>query len=250
MLAFHPKWEAFFTNLRFVVLDEVHTYRGVFGSHVANLLRRLLRVAEIYGARPQIIACSATIANPGELAARLTGACAGRRRRQRRPRRRPVLPLPQPVAALPGHAGVSKLLREAVREDLATICFTKSRKNTELVYTWAVHGDARLRRLNQRVPLRVPARGAARDRGEALHRRAQSRGEHVGPRDGDRHRRAGRLHPRRLSRLDHLDLAARRARRAPGPRVARPAARGAGRSRPVLHEAPVRSSSRRASSRR
>jgi DEAD/DEAH box helicase domain-containing protein len=146
MLAFHAKWETFFTNLKFVVLDEVHTYRGVFGSHVANLLRRLLRVAEIYGARPQIIACSATIANPGELSARLTGREpaviddngapeAGRSFLFLNPSRRS----PATLAA--------KLLREAVREDLATIVFTKSRKNTELVYTWAVHGDARLRKL-------------------------------------------------------------------------------------------------------
>jgi DEAD/DEAH box helicase domain-containing protein len=146
MLAFHPKWETFFTNLRYVVLDEVHTYRGVFGSHVANLLRRLLRVAEFYGARPQIIACSATIANPGELAARLTGRepaviddngapDAGRTFYFLNPSRRS----PATLAA--------KLLREAVREDLATIVFTKSRKNTELVYTWAVHGDARLRKV-------------------------------------------------------------------------------------------------------
>jgi DEAD/DEAH box helicase domain-containing protein len=146
LLAFHPKWETFFTNLRYVVLDEVHTYRGVFGSHVANLLRRLLRVAEIYGARPQIIACSATIANPGELSARLTGRepavvddngapDAGRSFLFLNPSRRSPATL------------ASKLLREAVREDLATIVFTKSRKNTELVYTWAVHGDARLRKV-------------------------------------------------------------------------------------------------------
>ena len=146
MLAFHPKWETFFTNLKYIVLDEVHTYRGVFGSHVANLLRRLLRVAEHYGARPQIIACSATIANPGELAARLTGRepaviddngapDAGRTFYFLNPSRRS----PATLAA--------KLLREAVREDLATIVFTKSRKNTELVYTWAVHGDAKLRKV-------------------------------------------------------------------------------------------------------
>ncbi len=146
MLAFHPKWETFFTNLKYVVLDEVHTYRGVFGSHVANLLRRLLRVADFYGARPQIIACSATIANPGELAARLTGRApaviddngapdAGRTFYFLNPSRRS----PATLAA--------KLLREAVREDLATIVFTKSRKNTELVYTWAVHGDAKLRKV-------------------------------------------------------------------------------------------------------
>ena len=62
-----------FENLRYIVLDELHTYRGVFGSHLANVLRRLRRIARFYGSEPQFICCSATIANPGELAARLIG---------------------------------------------------------------------------------------------------------------------------------------------------------------------------------
>lgn len=146
LLAFHAKWEAFFTNLRFIVLDEVHTYRGVFGSHVANLLRRLLRVAEIYGSRPQLIACSATIANPGELAARLTGREPSVVGDNGAPEAGRTFLFLNPARRSPATLA-SKLLREAVREDLATIVFTKSRKNTELVYTWAVHGDARLRKL-------------------------------------------------------------------------------------------------------
>jgi DEAD/DEAH box helicase domain-containing protein len=71
MLPFHTSWRSLFSNLSYVVLDEVHTYRGVFGSHVANLLRRLRRVCEFYGSRPQFICCSATIANPQEHAQRL-----------------------------------------------------------------------------------------------------------------------------------------------------------------------------------
>ncbi|MDA0711099.1 MAG: DEAD/DEAH box helicase [bacterium] len=69
----HPRWARFFQNLRYVVVDEVHTYRGVFGSHVANVLRRLVRIAKHYGAQPQFICCSATIANPKEHAEALTG---------------------------------------------------------------------------------------------------------------------------------------------------------------------------------
>jgi DEAD/DEAH box helicase domain-containing protein len=69
----HTKWSKLFENLRYVVIDELHTYRGVFGSHMAHVLRRLLRIAAFHGARPQIIACSATIRNPVELAERLTG---------------------------------------------------------------------------------------------------------------------------------------------------------------------------------
>lgn len=70
----HTSWGAFFENLRFVVIDEIHVYRGIFGSHVANVLRRLARIAAHYGARPVFIACSATIQNPKEHAEALIGA--------------------------------------------------------------------------------------------------------------------------------------------------------------------------------
>src|SRR6201981_2433281 len=71
ILPHHTKWMRLFENLRYVVLDELHTYRGVFGSHLANVLRRLRRIAKFYGSDPQFICCSATIANPGELASQL-----------------------------------------------------------------------------------------------------------------------------------------------------------------------------------
>ena len=69
----HPKWISFLRNLRFVVIDELHSYRGVFGSHLANLLIRLRRVLNFYGADPVFICCSATIGNPLELARKITG---------------------------------------------------------------------------------------------------------------------------------------------------------------------------------
>jgi DEAD/DEAH box helicase domain-containing protein len=71
ILPHHTKWTRLFENLQYVVIDELHTYRGVFGSHLANVLRRLKRIAHFYGRSPQFIFSSATIANPGELAARL-----------------------------------------------------------------------------------------------------------------------------------------------------------------------------------
>jgi DEAD/DEAH box helicase domain-containing protein len=74
ILPHHTKWAKLFENLRYIVIDELHYYRGVYGSHFANILRRLKRLCEFYGSAPQFVACSATIANPRELAETLTGA--------------------------------------------------------------------------------------------------------------------------------------------------------------------------------
>jgi len=74
ILPHHPRWEEFFRHLKFIVIDEMHVYRGVFGSHVANVVRRLKRIAAFYGAQPQFILTSATIGNPAQLAGRLIEA--------------------------------------------------------------------------------------------------------------------------------------------------------------------------------
>jgi DEAD/DEAH box helicase domain-containing protein len=71
ILPHHARWTRLFENLRYIVIDELHTYRGVFGSHLCNVLRRLRRIARFYGSEPQFVCCSATIANPGDLASRL-----------------------------------------------------------------------------------------------------------------------------------------------------------------------------------
>ncbi|WP_058304350.1 DEAD/DEAH box helicase [Gorillibacterium timonense] len=73
ILPHHTKWVKLFENLRYIVIDELHSYRGVFGSHVANVIRRLLRICRFYGSKPQFICASATIENPREHAERLTG---------------------------------------------------------------------------------------------------------------------------------------------------------------------------------
>ena len=80
----HRAWADVFANLAVVVVDEAHVYRGVFGSHVANVLRRLRRIAAAYGTEPRFLLASATIANPGELAERLTGLDDVHRDRPRR----------------------------------------------------------------------------------------------------------------------------------------------------------------------
>src|SRR5713101_7820751 len=74
ILPHHTRWTRLFENLRYIVIDELHTYRGVFGSHLCNVLRRLRRIAQFYGREPQFICSSATIANPGELGSRLIEA--------------------------------------------------------------------------------------------------------------------------------------------------------------------------------
>ena len=74
ILPHHTRWADLFANLKYVVLDEVHTYRGVFGSHMANVLRRLRRICAFYGSRPQFVCASATIANPQALAEKLIEA--------------------------------------------------------------------------------------------------------------------------------------------------------------------------------
>ncbi len=139
----HPAWAELFANLAIVVIDEAHVYRGVFGSHVANVLRRLRRIAAAYGTTPRFLLTSATIANPLELAERLTGL------RGREPDRRGRLAGAgsadrdlEPAAdrrgaghtALGARARRLKLLARLVREQARVICFMKSRKGVELLH--------------------------------------------------------------------------------------------------------------------
>ena len=95
ILPHHTRWARYFENLRYIVIDELHYYRGVYGSHLANLLRRLQRICEFYGAQPQFICCSATIANPRELAEALVEQPFELVEQQRRAARREVLRLLQ-----------------------------------------------------------------------------------------------------------------------------------------------------------
>ena len=144
VLPHHDRWGDVLHNLRVVVVDEAHVYRGVFGSHVANVLRRLRRLAHAYGAEPQFLLASATIANPGELASRLTGLDVRVVDTDTSPRaeREVVLWNPELVdeelgirASPLGDA--SRLLAGLVAAGLRVICFTKSRKAAELVHRFA-----------------------------------------------------------------------------------------------------------------
>lgn len=145
LLPNHEAWRKFFTELRFVVIDEVHTYRGIVGSHMAQVLRRLSRICQHYGSAPRYILASATIANPAELAQKLTGAA--------------VEVISQSGAPLAGRHFLfynpaessavlaARLFVQALRHGLATICFTQARKLTELMHLWALRQAPHLKRL-------------------------------------------------------------------------------------------------------
>ncbi len=147
----HARWNRFFTQLRYVVIDEVHAYRGVFGSHLANVLRRMRRICEHYGCSPQFVCCSATIANPREHAEGITGQPMELITNDGSPRgpKRFVLwnPPPQERAARgkPDHWRVGgdrksplwegvHLLTALVQEGIQTIAFVRTRLAAELIF--------------------------------------------------------------------------------------------------------------------
>ncbi|HLH13214.1 MAG TPA: DEAD/DEAH box helicase, partial [Solirubrobacteraceae bacterium] len=145
ILPHHASWGQLFSNLAFVVIDEAHVYRGVFGSHVANVLRRLRRVAAIHGSSPRFLLASATIANPLELAAGLTGVQGIRlidNDTAPLPARRTVVWNPPLLDERLGTrastlAEAAALLAELVAAGARTICFLKSRRGVELILRMA-----------------------------------------------------------------------------------------------------------------
>jgi len=143
ILPYHSRWSRVLSNLRYVVVDEMHTYRGIFGSHVANVLRRLRRVARHYGADPQFLLSSATIRNPGEQAALLVGDEVKVVDEDGAPRGPKLFafwnPLPR-GGDTPGRASASieaeRILVALMRRGVQTIAFTKSRVAAELIYRY------------------------------------------------------------------------------------------------------------------
>jgi DEAD/DEAH box helicase domain-containing protein len=142
ILPHHTKWFQLFEQLQLIVVDELHTYRGIFGGHVANVLRRLMRICAHYGSRPVIVCCSATIGNPAELAAMLTGRPARLVDRNGAPAgERHVLlvdpPVMEPASGARGSA-VTLAQRWALpflRAGRQTIVFGRSRVAVELLLT-------------------------------------------------------------------------------------------------------------------
>jgi DEAD/DEAH box helicase domain-containing protein len=151
ILPHHTRWTRLFENLRYIVVDELHNYRGVFGSHLCNVLRRLRRIAKFYGREPQFICCSATIANPGELASRLieddvevlaeNGAPAAEKTF--------VFYNPPVVNRALGIRRsyineASRVSQEFLKHDLQTMVFANSRLHTEIILTYLQEANPQL----------------------------------------------------------------------------------------------------------
>jgi len=141
ILPHHDAWGDWFANLAVVVIDEAHTYRGVFGSHVANVIRRLRRIAAAYGTAPRFLLASATIANPVSLAERLTGlhdVALVQRDSSPTPHRRIAVWNPPIVDVALGTresalGEAADVVSDLVRHQARTICFMKSRKGVEVL---------------------------------------------------------------------------------------------------------------------
>lgn len=155
------KWRSFLSRLRYIIIDEVHIYRGAFGSHVSNVFRRLLRVCEIHGSSPTFICSSATVGNPGELVKALFHRDFEIINKDTAPRpKRELYMLNPSLVQSHGHAMYRKgtksisihLLREAVKNKVRTICFCRSRQEVERLYKAVTDGFPSLK--NQVKPYR------------------------------------------------------------------------------------------------
>ena len=172
ILPFHQRWSTFLMRLRLVVVDELHATRGIFGSHLANVLRRLRRVCAHYGSDPTFCFASATIGNPAELASTMLGAPVALVDDDGSPQtergfalwQRPLLDATTGARAS-ANVETAELLARFVAAGHPTLAFTRSRRGAELV---AGHARRILatrapdrRRPRRRVPRRLPPRGAA-----------------------------------------------------------------------------------------
>jgi DEAD/DEAH box helicase domain-containing protein len=143
ILPHHTRWTRLFENLRYIVIDELHTYRGVFGSHVCNVLRRLRRIARFYGREPQFICCSATIANPGELGSRLIEADVEVMNTNGAPAAEKTFVFYNPPVVNRA-LGIrrsyinesARVAQEFLKHELQTMVFANSRLHTELLLTY------------------------------------------------------------------------------------------------------------------
>ncbi|MBM3156575.1 MAG: DEAD/DEAH box helicase, partial [Chloroflexi bacterium] len=139
----HSSWRELLSRLRYVVIDEAHVYRGVFGSHVANVIRRLRRLCDSYGSKPQFICCTATIANPSEHVEKLTGQTFEVVSDDGSPHGgkefafwNPPLIDEAKSARRSANSEATLLLTELMKHDVRSLVFTRSRRLTELIYMY------------------------------------------------------------------------------------------------------------------
>ena len=158
ILPHHTKWIKLFEKLRYVVVDELHHYRGVFGSHVANVLRRLNRLCAFYNSSPQFICCSATIANPDELAEKMIGRPVSLVNNNGAPSGRKHFVLYNPPV-VDKNLGIrrsvvkesSKLAKNFLGKDIQTIVFGRSRLRVEILVTYLKEAARRMRKSERLV---------------------------------------------------------------------------------------------------
>ena len=203
ILPYHPKWARFLRSLRYVVVDEIHAYRGIFGSHVANVLRRLERVVRHVGGEFRVVMCSATIRNPQELAEALTGRAMTVVDDDGAPRGEKHF-----VFWNPPYTDLTHVERRSSNVEGAELLTApaRARRAGAGLHQVARLGGAGLPlrpraarahpagagRVDPALSRRLPARGAARDRAGAVLGRAARRGQHERARAGRGHRRARR----------------------------------------------------------
>src|SRR6266852_1188145 len=151
ILPHHTRWTRLFENLRYIVLDELHTYRGVFGSHLCNVLRRLRRIARFYGRDPNFICCAATMANPGDLASRLLQSEVEVLNSNGAPAAEKTFVFYNPPVVNRA-LGIrrsyinesSRVAQEFLKRDLQTMVFATSRLHTEILLTYLQQANPQL----------------------------------------------------------------------------------------------------------
>ncbi len=144
ILAFHGDWQKFFEDLKLVVIDELHVYKGIFGTHLHHIVRRLKRICAHYGSKPRFIASSATIANPGEFSFLLTSEQFDIISDNGAPAAAKHFLFVNPDVS--PYTIAADLFELSVNEGYKTIAFTKARKITELIHSWLITGSPKLKK--------------------------------------------------------------------------------------------------------
>ncbi|ADC46961.1 DEAD/DEAH box helicase domain-containing protein [Methanobrevibacter ruminantium M1] len=163
ILAWHHQWERFYSNLKYIIIDEAHYYKGIFGSNVAFLIRRLKRIAKFYGSEPKFILSSATLANPLELAEKLTGESFELIDEDSSPSGEKDFVLYNPYKSIKKdskdqfdmdeysrsvHMETERIFLYLILKDIQTLCFTSSRKIAELIALWTKRDMEKVKKRN------------------------------------------------------------------------------------------------------